>query len=259
MTAPIMAGAEPWSHEGGSHGVLVLHGFTGNPHSMRPLAMALGKAGFTVDLPLLPGHGTSVEDMVPTRWQDWSNAAEAAYSALAVTCDRVVVVGLSMGGTLSCWLAARHREIAGLAVVNPLIDPPAEEIRAMIRAMLADGTELTDGIGSDIAKEGSVECSYARTPLAAALSLFEGVDTVEPALGEIRCPTLLMNSRVDHVVATESGDVLERQVGGPIERIYLERSYHVATLDWDAPVIEERVVALAGEVLGGTGAGPGRA
>lgn len=254
-----MAGAEPWSCEGGSHGVLVLHGFTGNPHSMRPLAMALGRAGFTVDLPLLPGHGTSIEDMVPTRWQDWSNAAEAAYSALAGRCEKVAVAGLSMGGTLGCWLAARHREIAGLAVVNPLIDPPAEEFRVMIRDLLADGTELVDGIGSDIAKEGSVECSYSRSPLAAALSLFEGVDTVAPMLGKIRCPTLLMNSRVDHVVAVESGDVLERQVGGPIERIYLERSYHVATLDWDAPVIEERVVAFAGEILGGPGAGLGKA
>ncbi len=72
MTAPIIPGAEPWSAPGGSNGVLVLHGFTGNPQSMRPLAEALAAAGFTVELPLLPGHGTAVEDMVPTRWEDWS-------------------------------------------------------------------------------------------------------------------------------------------------------------------------------------------
>jgi carboxylesterase len=232
MTAPIMSGAEPWSSEGGSHGALVLHGFTGNPQSMRPLAVALGKAGFTVDLPLLPGHGTAVEDLVPTRWEDWSGAAEAAYLALAARCEKVIVTGLSMGGTLSCWLAARHPEIVGIAVVNPLVDPPPEELRAVIRDLLAAGTELVDGIGSDIAKEGPVELAYATSPLAAALSLFEAVD---------------------HVVAVESGDVLERGVGGPIERIYLERSYHVATLDWDAPVIEERVVAFAVEALGGPG------
>ena len=77
MTAPIIPGAEPWSAPGGSHGVLVLHGFTGNPQSMRPLAQALAAAGFTVELPLLPGHGTSVEDLIPTRWEDWSGAAEA--------------------------------------------------------------------------------------------------------------------------------------------------------------------------------------
>ncbi|HVB94744.1 MAG TPA: alpha/beta fold hydrolase, partial [Acidimicrobiales bacterium] len=144
MTAPIMSGAEPWSCQGGSHGALVLHGFTGNPQSMRPLAMALGKAGFTVDLPLLPGHGTAIEDMIPTRWADWSGAAEAAYEGLSGRCDRVVVTGLSMGGTLSCWLAAHHPEIAGIAVVNPLVDPPAEDFRAVIRDLLAGGAEVVD-------------------------------------------------------------------------------------------------------------------
>jgi carboxylesterase len=253
MTAPIIPGAEPWSSEGGSNGALVLHGFTGNPQSMRPLAMVLGKAGFTVDLPLLPGHGTSIEDMVPTRWEDWSGAAESAYQALAARCDKVMVTGLSMGGTLTCWLAARHPEIAGIAVVNPLVDPPAEDFRAVIRDLLAGGAELVDGIGSDIAKEGSVESAYAESPLAAALSLFEGVDAVEPLLGQIACPTLLLSSRADHVVAPESGDVLEQRVSGPVERVFLERSYHVATLDWDAPVIEERVVAFADRVLGGPG------
>ncbi|MGO9029098.1 MAG: alpha/beta hydrolase [Acidimicrobiales bacterium] len=255
MTAPIIAGAEPWSYEGGPHGVLVLHGFTGNPQSMRPLAEALAAAGFTVDLPLLPGHGTSLEDMVPTRWADWSAAAEAAYAALAARCDKVVVSGLSMGGALACLLAARHPEIAGLAVINPLVDPPDESYRDLIRQLLGDGMETADGIGSDIAKEGSVESSYGGSPLAAALSLFEGVDEIASHLAEIRCPTLLLSSRVDHVVPVESGDRLERSVAGPLERVYLERSYHVATLDWDAPVIEERVVAFASQVLGDPGDG----
>jgi carboxylesterase len=254
VTAPIIPGAEPWSSAGGSHGVLVLHGFTGNPQSMRPLAEAVGAAGFTVELPLLPGHGTSIEDMLPTRWEDWSAAAEDAYQVLAARCDKVVVTGLSMGGTLSCWLAERHPEIAGVAVVNPLVDPPAEEYRELIRGLLADGSEVVDGIGSDIAMEGSEEAAYAGSPLNAALSLFEGVDLVATRLGEIRCPALLLSSRVDHVVPVESGDVFESSVSGPVERVYLERSFHVATLDWDAPLIEERVVAFAGRVLGGPGA-----
>jgi carboxylesterase len=233
--------------------VLVLHGFTGNPQSMRPLAQAVAAAGFTVDMPLLPGHGTALEDMLPTRWEDWSAGAEAAYQALAARCERTVVTGLSMGGTLSCWLAEQHPDIAGIAVVNPLVDPPDAEFRAGIRALLDAGTELFDAIGSDIAKPGPVENAYPGTPLAAALSLFEAVDGVAGRLGEIRCPTLLLSSRQDHVVDPVSGDLLERSVGGPIERVHLERSYHVATLDWDAPLIEERVIAFAGEILGGPG------
>jgi carboxylesterase len=233
--------------------VLVLHGFTGNPQSLRPLAEAVADAGFTVDLPLLPGHGTAVEDMVPTTWADWSGAAEAAYQALAARCEKVAVTGLSMGGTLTCWLAEEHPGIAGIAVVNPLVEPPPPDFLEGIRALLEAGTEVLDGIGSDIAKEGAVEAAYPGTPLAPALSLFEAVAAVKDRLGAIRCPTLLMSSREDHVVDPVSGDVLEASVGGTIERIRLERSFHVATLDWDAPLIEKQVVGFFEQVLSGPG------
>ncbi len=249
VTAPIIPGAEPWSFTGEPRGVLVLHGFTGNPQSMRPLAEALAATGFSVEMPLLPGHGTQIDDMVPTRWEDWSGAADEAYEALAARCDSVVVAGLSMGGSLSCWLALRHPEIAGLALINPIAKVPVEEFRDVVQALLDDGTEIAPGIGSDIAKEGSVETAYEGAPLRSALSLFDGVDAVGSRLSDITCPVLLMNSREDHVVPTESGDFLEASLGGPVERIWLERSFHVATLDWDAPVIEERVVAFAAEVL----------
>ncbi len=256
VTTPIISGAQPWFQPGGSHGVLVLHGFTGNPQSMRPLAEAVAAAGFTVDLPLLPGHGTVVDEMVPTRWDDWSGGAEDAYQALARRCEKVAVAGLSMGGTLTCWLAERHPEIAGIALINPIIDPPTAEFTDGIRSLLEAGTEVVDGIGSDIAKEGVEEAAYPQTPLAAALSLFEGVGAVHLELGAIGCPALLLSSRQDHVVDPVSGDVLERSIGGSIERVYLERSFHVATLDWDAPLIEERVVGFADRVLGGPGAAP---
>ena len=254
MTAPIIPGAEPWSAPGGAHGVLVLHGFTGNPQSMRPLAEACSRGGFTVELPLLPGHGTAVEDLLPTRWEDWSGAAEAHFQALAARCDKVVVTGLSMGGTLTCWLAERHAGIAGIAVVNPLVQAPDQEFRQGIRALLDAGTEVFDAIGSDIKKEGIAESAYPGTPLAPVLSLFEGADEVLAGLGSIRCPTLLLSSREDHVVEPVSGDILEQKAGGPVERVHLENSYHVATLDHDAALIEQRVVDFAFEVMGGPGA-----
>jgi len=89
----------------------VLHGFTGNPQSMRTVAKVLADAGFSVELPLLPGHGTSVQDMIPTRWADYAEAAETAYEQLHSSCAHVAIFALSMGGTLACWLAERHREI----------------------------------------------------------------------------------------------------------------------------------------------------
>src|SRR3954449_6631554 len=124
-----MPGAEPFSAAGGPDAVLVVHGFTGNPQSMRPLAEAFAAAGFTVELPLLPGHGTAIEDMIPTGWADYSAAAEAAYQDLAGRCQKVVVAGLSMGGTLTVWLAAQHPEIAGIVLVNALVDPPDPSLK----------------------------------------------------------------------------------------------------------------------------------
>src|SRR3954466_7838268 len=100
MTAPIIPGAETWSADGGPNGALVLHGFTGNPSSMRGVAEALAAAGFAVELPRLPGHGTSVEDMLTTDFSDWSAGVEEAYLELAGRTASVVVAGLSMGATL---------------------------------------------------------------------------------------------------------------------------------------------------------------
>jgi carboxylesterase len=250
VTAPIIPGCEPWSSEGGADGVLVFHGFTGNPQSMRPLGEALAAAGFTVDVPLLPGHGTSVEDMVPTRWDDWSGAAEAHFQALAARCDRVMVAGLSMGGTLTCWLAERHPHLAGIVLVNPLVQAPDAEFRSGVRAMIDAGTPVIDGIGSDIKKEGAAEAAYAGTPLEPVLSLFAAADEVLANLSAITCPVLLFSSREDHVVEPASGDKVVEGVAGPVERVMLEDSYHVATLDNDAPLIERRTVEFATTVFG---------
>ena len=167
-----MPGAEPYSATGDTRGALVLHGFTGNPQSMRDLALALSDAGFTVELPLLPGHGTDIADMLPTRWEDWSAAAEEAYTELAARSDGVVVVGLSMGGLLTVWLAEHHPEIAAIAVVNPILAPPDPDIVALVESMLESGEEVAPGIGSDIAKEGETESAYPGLPLRPALSLF---------------------------------------------------------------------------------------
>ena len=250
--APILPGAEPFSATGGTDGALCLHGFTGTPQALRGVAEQLAAAGLTVELPLLPGHGTAVADLVPTRWPDWSACAEQAYLELAARCDRVVLVGLSMGGTLACWLAAHHPEVAGLALGNPLVAPPDPALRAAAQELLANGTETVPGIGSDIADhKAASELSYPETPLAAALSLFDATADLAGSLGEIACPVLLLSSRQDHVVPPDTGDRLVQAVLGPIRRVWLERSYHVATLDYDREEVEERIVAFAQAVLDG--------
>jgi carboxylesterase len=245
----IIPGAEPYSATGDTRGALVLHGFTGNPQSMRGLALALADAGFSVELPLLPGHGTQIEDMLETTWADWSGAAERAYSDLAARSDAVVVVGLSMGGLLSVWLAEQHPEIAAIAVVNPLLVPPDADTLGFIQAMIDGGDEVAPGIGSDIAMEGAVEAAYPGLPLRAALSLFGGAAEVGADLESVTCPVLVFTSVQDHVVDPGSSQQLVDRAKGPVEQVMLERSYHVATLDWDKDEIEARTVAFVSGIV----------
>jgi carboxylesterase len=250
VAASIIPGAEPYSATGDTRGALVLHGFTGNPQSMRGLALALADAGFTVELPLLPGHGTQIEDMLDTTWADWSAAAEHAYAELAARSDSgVVVVGLSMGGLLSVWLAEHHPEIAAISVVNPLLSSPDADTLGFIQAMIDGGDEVAPGIGSDIAMEGAVEAAYPGLPLRATLSLFGAAAEVEKGLDQVTCPVLLFTSVQDHVVDNISSQKLVERAKGPVEQVVLERSFHVATLDWDKDEIEARTVAFANSVL----------
>jgi carboxylesterase len=246
----IIAGCEPWSADGGPHGVLVLHGFTGSPDSLRGLAEAFAAAGFAVELPLLPGHGTSVDDMVTTAWPDWSAAAEAAYDALAARVDRVVVAGLSMGGTLTAWLATRHSGIAGLVCVNPLL-AVAPEVVSTLEETVAGGIDRIPSIGGDVADPAGREKAYDATPLGPLLSLATGAGEVRQDLGKIACPVLIMTSVEDHVVEPGNSDILAEGVTGPVERLTLERSYHVATLDYDKDLIAERAVEFARRVTTG--------
>jgi len=245
-----MPGAEPFSADGGPHGALVIHGFTGNPFSIRPVASALAQAGLTVTAPRLPGHGTSVEDMVDTRWEDWSAAAEAAYLDLAARCDRVAVVGLSMGGTLTSWLGERHPEVAGLVLINPLVRSiPADQLEA-VKGLVEAGETRMDAIGSDIAQPDTKELSYDQTPLEPLLSLLDAAAKVGKDLGTIACPVLLLSSREDHVVDPANGDDVAAALGDRCERVWLERSFHVATLDFDREEIEKRSTEFVLRVTG---------
>ncbi|HVE47322.1 MAG TPA: alpha/beta fold hydrolase [Acidimicrobiales bacterium] len=229
-------------------GALVLHGFTGTPRSVSGVSEALAGAGFAVEAPLLPGHGGAMDDLVATGWPDWSAAVEDAYLDLVKRCISVVVFGLSLGGSLACWLAAGHKDVAGIVCVNPMIEPVADSFVEMLDQLVASGFSSVPAFGSDIARPDVVEESLGGAPFVPMKSLFAGVAEMAPRLEDIACPLLLFTSRKDHVVPPSSSDYLAARASGPVERVVLERSYHVATLDWDAPGIESRTVAFARKV-----------
>ena len=211
---------------------------------MRPTATRLAAKGLTVEAPLLPGHGTAIEDLVPLGWADWSSAAEDAYTRLRARCDRMAVVGHSMGGTLACWLAERHPDVRGIAVVNPLVEPFDDGIRSAARDLLVSGTEVWKGEPPDTADQTVTFPTYDGTPIAAFLSLNEGAEEVAMGLQRISCRLLVVSSRVDHVVSPVNGDLLVASVSGPTERVWLERSYHNAMVDYDHEEVESVIEAF---------------
>lgn len=240
----LIPGAEPQSVAVGPVGVLVLHGFTGNPSTMRPLADEIMKNGFSLELPRLPGHGTVIDDMLTTQFSDWAAEAESAYKAISSRCKQVVVVGLSMGGMLTCWLAARHPEIAGLVCINPMVAPQEPVMVEMVQQMVAAGETIAPGVGSDIADPDGHESAYLGTPLGPVLSLFSAIEELQAGLASIKCPLLLITSRNDHVVPTSNSDHLAGAVSGPVKRVFLDRSYHVATLDYDKDEVAAQTIAF---------------
>lgn len=252
MTSSLLPGAEPWSHhatDDAAAGVLALHGFTGNPSSMRALAQAMAGGGFHVELPVLPGHGTTVEDMLTTRWADWTGEVDAAYGRLAERAERIVVAGLSMGGALALWTALAHPEVAGLVLVNPATRAQPAEVRAMLDEMLADGTEVAPGIGSDIADPDAHEIAYDGSPLRPLISFIDdGLTVMQDRYGELAMPLLLFTSRQDHVVEPADSEYLAGRYGGDVDHRWLERSYHVATQDYDRDAIFLAATEFVGRV-----------
>jgi carboxylesterase len=243
--------AEPYSAEGGPQGALVIHGFTGSPQSMKPLARAFAAAGFTVELPLLPGHGTVVEEMSATNWQDWTSAIETTYLELATRCQQIVVVGLSMGGSLATWLATRHPEIAAIVLVNPLIDPSAQMWSKLLAAATASTEDYLPAVGSDVAMPGVVESAYDAVPVRPLLSLTPALLALIDDLSKITAPALVFVSPQDHVVDPSSSTLFAQLTRGSVITVQLLRSFHVATIDYDGPMINERAVSWAKSTLAG--------
>ena len=224
--------AQPFHTEGGRVGVLFCHGFTGSPWSLREWAKVTADAGYRVSLPRLPGHGTSWQELNVTGWRDWYAAVEREFLELRAATDVVFVTGLSMGAALALRLAEKYPdEIAGLALVNPAV---LGFPKMLAIPLLSTVKASAKSIGSDIAQPGVDEIAYDRTPLKAAHSMMKMWVDVRACLDLVACPLLVFRSATDHVVpAASTAFVLSHVSSDDIEERILERSYHVATMDYD--------------------------
>lgn len=247
---PVLPGAEPFQADGGDDAVLLVHGFTSTPQSMRDWAEHHAAAGLTVRVPRLPGHGTTWQELNRTRWPDWYAGAERALLELTDGGRPAVVGGLSMGGALALRLAQEHPDrVAGLVLVNPAV--LIEDRRVVLLPVLRHLTGSFPAIGNDIRKQGPTELAYDRTPLHAVWSLGRLLDTVRADLTRVRAPMVVLHSREDHVVpASSTAAVLAGVSSDDVRDVELTESYHVATLDHDAPTIFAESLALVRRVLG---------
>ena len=251
MSAPVLTGAEPMAHDAGpgAPGLLALHGFTGSPSSMRQIAEAAAAAGMHVELPRLPGHGTAVEDMLTTGWADWTAEVVAAHGRLAARASTIVVAGQSMGASLALWLALHHAPVDGIVCINPATRPQPDDVLAMLDELLEDGMAVVPGSGSDLADPAATDVSYDGTPVAPLVSFQrDGLVPMSARYGELTVPLRLLSSREDHVVDPADGDHLAATYGGPVERTWLERSFHVATRDHDRDLVTAETIAFASRV-----------
>ena len=224
--------------------MLLSHGFTGSPFAMRPWAEFLHEHGYGVEVPCLPGHGTSWKAMNQTTWADWYGEVSRSLDKLVAENDVVVVAGLSMGGALALRLAAdRPLDVAGLILVNPAVNSTNKQLIAVPLVKYLIGG--IPGIGNDIKKSGVDEYCYPKTPLKALHAMLRAWKDLRVDLPRVTAPILMFRSAVDHVVDPSSARIILSTVSSrDVTERLLSDSYHVATLDNDAPTIFEESLAF---------------
>ncbi|KRF17968.1 esterase [Nocardioides sp. Soil797] len=220
-------------------GVLLSHGFTGSPASMRPWGEFLAVNGYAVEVPRLPGHATRWQEMNQTTWDDWYAEVSKAFDKLVAENDKVIVGGLSMGGALVLQLAAdRPADVTGILLVNAAVASDNKQLLAV--PLMRRLVKSMPGIGNDIKKPGADELGYDRTPLNALHSMVRAWKPLRADLPKVTAPIRFFRSAEDHVVDPSSARIIQAGVSSrSFEERILSNSYHVATLDNDAATIFE--------------------
>lgn len=253
----VLAGAEAWNASGSGDragtAVVLVHGFTGNPKATRPLAKVLNDTGFSVEAVRLPGHGTTPRDLGTTRWSDWRTAVTHAVDRALRDHDRVILLGHSMGATLTLDLAGHRDDLAAAVVINPLLAAPPNplaRIAPYLQYVVPMVTRSMAGMPTDdIARPDVSEDAYARVPTKATQSLLDALQGVRAGLVDLTVPVLLVTSRVDHTVEPINGDIVAAEIGSEqVQRVMLERSWHVPQLDWDRDEVEDAVRMFVVEI-----------
>ncbi len=255
MSAPVIPGAEAISIPDGERGgVLLLHGYMGTVQTIRNWALAFGQAGFAVEAPLLPGHGTTVEEMAETRWSDYLQCAEDFYQQLAARHQRIFIGGLCTGSNLAVLLAARHPEkVAGVISINGFFKVPKHWNPAFMDDLLKSNRKFLPWWNGKSVEDPDAPplITYEQSPIMPMMSLKGArIDSCQ-CLSQVMCPVLVFTSQLSPDFVLDEKEPWYADVAGPVEDVRLERSNHLATLDYDKELVEERSTTFALAIVQG--------
>lgn len=232
---------QDWSAHGSGKnahvGVLLVHGFTGAPPSMRPWGEFFHSKGYTVRVPLLPGHGTKAEDLNNVKWQEWPAKVEHELSELQKTCDTIFLVGLSMGGGTVLNVATNNNDaITGIVLVNPWIHLKGMPVQ--LAFLISRFRKMRASVGNDIKRPGVTEWGYDATAILGVYEALKMLRNTRKNLGAVTVPVQLFHSVEDHTLPVTNTEIILSEIGSKDKtRIELVNSYHVATLDYDQELI----------------------
>ena len=255
---------------GGKTGVLLIHGLCGTPAEMRFVAMGLGRAGYTVHCPLLAGHGGSRADIVKTGWQDWYRSAETALGELRKECDTVIVGGLCLGSIIGLHLAMKQPELVqGVALFSPTLwvngwaMPWYTKLFGLVRhKWLANMMQFPDAaslgikcprvrefVRQALANSDGSDLGTNGTPAAMLLEHRWMVKAAMKGLKTVKQPILIMHSREDDHANLNNATYLQRALGGIVDMVVLNDSYHMITLDKQRQVVVDQTRSFVDRVV----------
>ncbi len=235
---------------GGANAVLLIHGLTGSPYEMKYLAEQLNRSGYTVSVPCLAGHDTSLADLKQKKWQDWYATVKQAFLELKEHHSHLYIAGLCMGAVLTLqlshemgpsvaaiglfsttliydgWGLPWYKFLAPLTYYTPIryfYDYPECEPYGIknkrLRAIVAKGL-----------KDNSV--AYDKVPGVSMCESFRLVKNVKKNIRSITTPTLIIHSLEDDTASVNNANYIERQIGSSsVRKVIINDCYHMITID----------------------------
>ncbi|HMZ05158.1 MAG TPA: alpha/beta fold hydrolase [bacterium] len=247
MTPELMPGAEPFfytSETPAHNAVLLVHGFTSSCHSMRELGKRIYENGMDARGILLPGHGTTPDDLATRYWSEWYEAVNIAFLEMKKNYNKVFIAGQSMGGCLALLLAARNRAVDGVVTIASglKIYNTGIGLVPLVKHFIKHKPKL---YGPDVKDERvkQTEVHYTRMPYASIHELLKLLKSLRAEIGNVTCPLLTIHGREDHTFDFRNQDMIYRRVASTQKKkVVLENTYHLATLDFDKTIVQNETI-----------------